>query len=123
MAMKDPPRVLPLTVVLEVDPLKYPPPEEVRMIEASVLLFPESVMMTVMVVVAAELMGLFPAVTETWAADPPELPEPVMVPLVRLFCLLLSEMLHPIKEKKASSDNRIRTKTGDLLTMDSNPNW
>jgi hypothetical protein len=107
--MNIPPRVFPFKVAF--DPLNFPPREEVRIMEASVL-FPEaSVMITVMVVVAPKARELLPALTVTLAAGPPpELPDPVVVPLVTLFCLLTSDVSHPGKMKMAAL-SKINKKT------------
>jgi hypothetical protein len=118
---KNPPRVFPLKVVLF--PLKVPSPEEVRIMEASVRLPVASVMITVMVVVAPAVMGLFPGVTETLAAAPPELPDPVVVPLVTLFCLLTSDVSHPKKIKRAAlSNNNKKIEEIGLGNIGFNPN-
>jgi hypothetical protein len=93
--MNIPPWVFPIKVAL--DPLNFPPREEVRIMEASVLFPEESVIIKVMVVVAFKAMVLFPAKIETLAGAPPdpELPDPVDVPLVTLSRLLISDVPHP----------------------------
>ena len=91
--------VVPPELVVE-PPLKVPPPLEVTMREASVLLPWASVTITVRVVVAPLPMGLLAGVTVTVAAALPELPDPVVVPLVILFLLLTSEGLQLTKNNR-----------------------
>jgi hypothetical protein len=106
VSTKLPPMVLALKVedpVVVVDPeleeveppLKVPPPLDVMITDASVLRPWASVIITVRVVVAPLAIGLLAVVTVTWAAGLFKLPEPVVVPLVMLFLLLVSEELHP----------------------------
>jgi hypothetical protein len=108
---KNPPRVFPLNVVLV--PLKVPPPEDVKIKEASVRFPEESVIITVRVVVALETMGLFPGITATLTAAPPELPDPDVVPLVTLLCLLTSDDSHPGKIERAALSNKNK-KMGEI---------
>jgi hypothetical protein len=86
--------------------LNVPPPEDVKVMVASVLFPCESVIMTVINVVPPVTSWLFPAVTVTLAAAPPEVPEPVFVPLLMLFCLLTSDGLQPNKIKRAAKANK-----------------
>jgi hypothetical protein len=101
---KNPPKVFAPNVVLV--PLKVPPPEDVKIKEASVRFPEESVIITVRVVVAPEKMGLLPGITDTLATVPPELPDPVDVPLVTLLCLLISDESHPGKIKREALSNK-----------------
>jgi hypothetical protein len=118
-----PPRVFPFKVEFDV-PLKVPPPDEVRITEASVR-FPEaSVMITVMVVVAPAAMELLPGNIVTLAGVPPELPDPEVVPLVTLLCLLTSEASHPGKIKRAApSKKNININEIDLCSIVIIPNY
>jgi hypothetical protein len=122
VAISAPPTVL--TVNVAAPPSKIPTALELNIIEASVRLPWASVMMTVIGVVWPLPIGLLAAVTVTLAAAPPELPEPVVVPLVMLVLLELSEELHPVINKtvrpiKAQKQIKVR----NLFLIDSNPNY
>jgi hypothetical protein len=123
LAIRMPPVVFPFIVELIV-PLKVPPPEDVRIMEASVRFAPASVMITVMVVVAPAAMALFPGYMVTLAGAPPELPDPVDVPLVTLFCLLTSDTSHPrIIKRAALSNNNKKIEGIGLGNIGFNPNY
>ena len=74
--------------------------------EASVLFPEESVTITVMVVVAPDGNGVASGIDSDIGRSAPEPPDPDVVPLVTLFCLLISELSHPGKIKRAALTNK-----------------